>query len=186
MNRQEAAATENRLLAAVALGDHEAFQELYASTARSVYFFLYRMTQDESLAEDLQVEVFAQVWKGAGKFKGRSRVRTWIFGIARNLALNELRKTRYHVNIDDCHHLSDGRLPDPGDADRHRFLLESLDAISAKHREVLDLVFFQQMNYAEVAEVLEISVNTVKTRVFYAKAALRKVFQKKGVERNDI
>ena len=186
MTRQDEAAREARLLAAVARGDQEAFRELYDLTARSVYFFLYRMLQDESEAEDLQVEVFAQVWKGAGNFQGRSRVKTWIFGIARNLALNALRKTRHHVNIDDCHHLSDGHLPDPDTADRHRFLLEAMNTISAKHREVLDLVFYQQMNYAEVAEVLEISVNTVKTRVFYAKAALRKVFQKKGVERNDI
>ena len=186
MNRRIATARETQLLAAVARGDHDAFRELYDLTARSVYFFLYRLLQDQSLAEDMQVEVFAQVWKGAARFQGRSKVKTWIFGIARNLAMNELRKTRRHVNIDDCRHLSDDTLPDPDLADRRRFLLRAMASISRKHREVLDLVFFQQMNYAEIGALLSISVNTVKTRVFYAKAALRKEVQKMGVGKNDI
>ena len=186
MNKGTATAPETRLLARVAQGDHAAFRELYASMSRSVYFYLYRILRDESLAEDVQVEVFTQVWKGAARFRGRSKVKTWIFGIARNLAMNELRKSRHHANIDDYQHIADDGQPNPEDADRRRFLLKAMDMVSDKHREILDYVFYQQMNYQEIADILDISVNTVKTRVFYAKSALRKVIGKLGVTADEI
>jgi RNA polymerase sigma-70 factor (ECF subfamily) len=186
MNKGIAVAREARLLEKVAEGDHAAFRELYESMSRSLYFYLYRMLRDESLAEDVQVEVFTQVWKGAGKFRGQSQVKTWIFGIARNLAMNALRKHRHHANIDDYQDIADVGQPDPEDADRRRFLQKAMDMISDKHRDVLDYVFYQQMTYQEIAEILDISENTVKTRVFYAKAALRKAIGKLGVKRDEI
>jgi RNA polymerase sigma-70 factor (ECF subfamily) len=126
------------------------------------------------------------VWKGAARFRGRSKVKTWIFGIARNLAMNELRKNRHHANIDDYQHIADDGQPNPEDADRRRFLLKAMNMVSDKHREVLDHVFFQQMNYQEIADLLGISVNTVKTRVFYAKSALRNVLDELGVTQDEI
>jgi len=186
MNKGIAAAPETRLLAKVAQGDHAAFRELYESMSRSVYFYLYRILRDESLAEDVQVEVFTQVWKGAARFQGRSKVKTWVFGIARNLAMNALRKNRHHANIDDYQHIADENQPNPDDADRRWLLQKAMGMVSDKHREVLDLVFFQQMNYQEIAEILAISVNTVKTRVFYAKSALRKAIGKLGVAHDEI
>ena len=186
MDRTTSTDREAGLLAEVARGDREAFRELYDLTARSVYFFLYRMVQEEALAEDLQVEVFAQVWKGADRFQGRSKVKTWILGIARNLAMNALRKRRYHLDIDDCHGLADETLPDPDAADRKRCLGRAMTELSDKHREVLDLVFYQQMNYNEIGELLSVSVNTVKTRVFYAKDALKKALERMGVGKDEI
>jgi RNA polymerase sigma-70 factor (ECF subfamily) len=61
-----------------------------------------------------------------------------------------------------------------------------MDMLSDKHRDVLDYVFYQQMTYQEIADILDISENTVKTRVFYAKAALRKAIGKLGVKRDEI
>ncbi len=186
MNKERSAEHENRLLRQVAGGDREAFKELYDLTARRIYFYLYRILRDESQAEDVQMEVYTQVWKGAGSFQAKSKATTWIFGIARNLAMNELRKKRNHANIDDYAHMPDQNQPDLDAPDRKRVLKKAMDMLSIKHKEVLDFVFYQQMNYQDIADLLDISINTVKTRVFYAKEAIREAMDKLGVTKNDI
>lgn len=186
MDRATSAERENLLLKNVAEGDREAFRELYDLTSRRIYFYLYRLLQDATRAEDVQMEVYVQIWKGAGRFQGKSKVTTWMFGIARNLALKEMRKQRSHANIDDYVHLEDPNQPDLDAPDRKRILQKAMAMISFKHREVLDFVFFQQMRYQEIAALLDVSVNTVKTRVYYAKAALQKTMDELGVTKDDI
>jgi len=186
MSKDRSAEQENELLRLVARGDREAFRELYNLTERRIYFYLYRILQEESLAEDVQMEVFTQVWKGAGNFKGKSKATTWMFGIARNLAMNELRKKRNYANIDDYAHMPDQNQPDLDAPDRQRVLKKAMEMLSTKHKEVLDFVFYQQMNYQDIADIIDVSVNTVKTRVFYAKAAMREAMSKMGVTKNDI
>ena len=72
------------------------------------------------------------------------------------------------------------------DVDRKRVVEQALLEISPKHREVLDLVFFHGLSYAEIGEILKVSVNTVKTRVFYAKKALYKILDEMGVKKDDL
>ena len=146
---------DKRLMARIARGDRQAFTALYESTSTPVFHYLQRFLRSREGAEDMLIEVYTQVWQGAGKFRGQSKVRTWIFGIARNLALNELRRTS-------------NRPMDP----LPETLADALTELSAKHREIIDLVFFHEMLYSEIATLLDISVNTVKTRIHYAKAAL--------------
>ena len=186
MNRAPSTEPEHHLLERVAGGDRDAFRELYDATARRIYFYLYRLLQDDALAEDVQMEVYVEVWKGAGNFRGQSKVTTWMFGIARNLAFKTLRKQRNHANIDDYGSLEDPDQPDLDAPDRQRVVKQAMTMISVKHREVLDLVFFQQMRYQEIASLLDVSVNTVKTRVYYAKAALLKTMDELGVTKDDL
>jgi len=174
------------LLKKIAAGDEEAFKKLYDLTHNSVYFYLFRILKDKDLAEDVIVETYTAVWKGARKFEGRSKVQTWIFGIARNLAFNEFKKRKPADSIDDYPHLAtNGRLSVEA-VDRRRVVEQALQKISPKHREVLDLVFFHGFSYAEIGETLKVSVNTVKTRVFYAKKALYKTFDEMGVKKDDL
>jgi RNA polymerase sigma-70 factor (ECF subfamily) len=91
----------------------------------------------------------------------------------RNLAMNELAKFKKHENIDDFPNLSNGVMPDPEPMDRQRLLKEAMIKLPMKHREILDLVFFHDLTYPEVSRMLDIPVNTVKTRVFYAKETLK-------------
>jgi RNA polymerase sigma-70 factor (ECF subfamily) len=179
---------QSELLKRVSHGDEEAFRELYDITHKKVFFYLYRLLQDRDTAEDILIETFTEVWKGAKNYEGRAQVRTWILAIARNRAMKELRKRRVHQrkNIDDYPHLTDGDMPDAELADRKRIIKDAMLKISDKHREVLDLVFFHEMNYQEASEILNVPVNTVKTRVFYAKEALRNAFIQMGVKRDDM
>jgi RNA polymerase sigma-70 factor (ECF subfamily) len=181
MNRGPNPERETGLLERIAAGDEGAFRELYNLCSKSVYAYIFRMLKDKTMAEDVQIEVFAQVWKGAGTFKGRSQVKTWIFGIARNLTLNELRKRKNHLNLDDFPQLADHKQPEVETSDQGRLIKQAMAKISPKHREILDLVFFHELRYEEIATILKISVNTVKTRVFYAKEALKQKMTLMGV-----
>ena len=186
MNRTTSSEPEHHLLKRVAEGDRNAFRELYDMTSRRIYFYLYRLLQDASLAEDVQMDVYVEVWKSAANFRGQSKVTTWVFGIARNLAFKTMRQQRSHANIDDYISLEDPNQPDLDAPDRQRIVKHAMTMISVKHREVLDLVFFQQMRYQEIASLLDVSVNTVKTRVYYAKAALQKSMEELGVTKDDL
>ena len=109
-----------------------------------------------------------------------------MFGIARNLALNALKKIRHHSSLDDFQHLAaNGGLANGG-TERKDMIAKALLKLSPKHREVLDLVFYQGFIYTEIADILGTSVNTVKTRIFYAKKALSEILDQMGVKQDDI
>jgi len=174
------------LLKKISKGDEEAFRELYDLTHKKVYYYLYRLLQGKQTAEDILVETYTEVWRGAKNFKGKSMVTTWIMAIARNLAMNELRKSKYHENIDNFPNLPSDTILDPEHFDKQRILKEAMLRLSMKHREILDLIFFHEMTYPEVSEILNIPISTVKTRVFYAKEALRGVLSQMGVKRDEL
>jgi RNA polymerase sigma-70 factor (ECF subfamily) len=186
MSNGPLAGQDLELMRRISGGDEEAFRELYDLTHKKVYFYLYRLVHGKQTAEDILVETYTEVWRSAKKFRGHSKATTWIMGIARNLAMNELGKFRRHDNIDDFPNLSNGVMPDPEPMDRQRLLKEAMIKLPTKHREILDLVFFHDMTYPEVSQMLDIPVNTVKTRVFYAKETLKNALSSMGVKKDDL
>ena len=174
MNRNRDEAKEDELLKRVVQKDTKAFEKLYALTSKSIFFYLYRLLQNRESAEDIHVDVYTIVWKNAGKFKGKSKVKTWMFGIARNLAFNELRKKHNKTQSIDQPIQDENSYKVYEEFDRKQYIQEALMKISFKHREILDFVFFHEASYSEIGQVLKIPENTVKTRVYYAKAALKK------------
>lgn len=174
------------LMSAIAENDQEAFRKLYDLTHQKIYFFVCRMVKETQMAEDVVMETYTAVWKSAKNFQGRSKVQTWIYGIARNLAMNALKKKRPDVTIDDVPHLATADDAEIDGLDRKAVIAKGLLKISDKHREVLDLVFFQGFTYVEIADMLKVSENTIKTRVFYAKKSLYQILEKMGVNKNDL
>lgn len=162
-----------KLVSRIAAGDKTAFETLYQLHHTSVFHYLYRLLKDEQTAQDLLIEVFCAVWKNADRFRGNSRVKTWLFGIARNMAYNELRrKGRYTDPLHERYHdeKSTGAFEK---FENHQLVQKALANLSDRHREILDLVFFHDISYSQVAILLDIPENTVKTRVYYAKSALK-------------
>ena len=176
---------ETELLYQVARGDESAFQSLYEATHRRIYFYIYRMVNSKETAEDVMVETYAQVWRGAGGFQGKSRAVSWIIGIARNLSRKQLRKYKPSESLEDHPNLLNGNAPDPDRFDRSRYLQAALAKLPERHRDVLDLVFFHQLTYPEVSTVLGIPVNTVKTRVYHAKSKMEKILRQMGIDENE-
>lgn len=174
-------AVEGTLMARVATGDTQAFDTLYLRYEQRIYHYIRTFVRDTSLAEEIVGEVMFAVWRGACTFTHQSRVSTWIFGIARHKALDAVRR---HGKIDHCTAPLDD-VPDlpclretPIEGIQREQLAivtrQALAKLSVEHQEILRLVFYEELPYEEIALLLAIPENTVKTRVFYAKQQLKR------------
>lgn len=164
-------------LEAVANGDRDAFRTLFERYYPLIYRFVLRMVRDPGMAEEAANDALLDVWRGAGRFKGNSRVSTWVYGIAHHKALSALRRfgNRREVDLEeaDCE-------ADPSDSPEEAFSIsqrsehvrKALQGLPLIHRAVTELVFFHGLNYSEIAQVLGCPENTVKTRIFHAKRKL--------------
>lgn len=171
-------AEESRWVAKIAQGDLEAFEELYASYKRRIFAYLFRMLSSRDRAEEALNEVMLSVWRGASRFRGDSQLSTWIFGIARHKALNRLGRRRLEVEeSDEAVDAVDEREGFEDRLVRKDLVKRALVQLSPQHREVVELTFFAELSYQEIAEIAGCPVNTVKTRMFHAKRHLRGILQ---------
>ena len=181
------ATSDEVLIGRIASGDRLAMQVLYARHHVRVYRFVLRLVSDPTTAEELISEVFLDVWRQANRFEGRSAVSTWLLAIARFKALSALRR-RTDEELDEE---AAAAIEDPSDdpevslqkKDKGEALRKCLTALSPDHREIIDLVYYHEKSIEEVAEVLKIPENTVKTRMFYARKKLAELLKAAGVER---
>ena len=188
-NRQTAVAaerTDEGLVQSIAAGDQFAMQILFTRHRDKVNRFIQRFTRDESLTEDALSEVFLDVWRKAGSFKGECQVATWLLAIARNKTLALLRQRKF-LALDET---EAGLIEDPTDNPESALVKKSystllqkcLNALSPNHRKIIDLVYYHSKSIQEAAEIVGIPLNTVKTRMFYARNQLGKVLKQAGVE----
>jgi RNA polymerase sigma-70 factor (ECF subfamily) len=175
------------LVDAIAAGDKFALQTLYRRHHVKVYRFLLRFIRDESGAEDLVSEVFFDVWRQADRFERRSQVSTWLMAIARNKALSSLRKRAGEQLDEEVAEF----IEDPSDnpeitmqkQERSEILRNCLEQLSPAHREIIDLVYYHEKSIEEVAEIISVPTNTVKTRMFYARKRIAELMAARGIER---
>jgi RNA polymerase sigma-70 factor (ECF subfamily) len=180
--------SDEALIRAIADGDRRALHALYLRHKVRTYRFVLRLTADAALAEDIVSEVFLDVWRQAVGFKGKSRVSTWILAIARYKALSALRG-RSDEQLDDC---AATAIADPADdpgmmaerRDRSRIVRKCLSQLSTMHREMLDLVYYQEKSVEEVAQIIGVPCGTVKTRMFYARKRMEKLLETAGIDRH--
>jgi RNA polymerase sigma-70 factor (ECF subfamily) len=175
------------LIARIAGGDRLAMQVLFARHHVRVYRFVLRLVRNEATAEDLISEVFLDIWRQAAKFEGRSAVSTWMLGIARFKALSALRKRPEQELDDETAERIEDQADDPETAlakkDKGALLRQCLTALSAEHREIVDLVYYHEKSVEEVAGIVGIPEATVKTRMFYARKKLSELLKERGIDR---
>jgi RNA polymerase sigma-70 factor, ECF subfamily len=157
---------------------------------RKIFAFALRHVDDSDLAEGIVVETMFEVWKNAARFGRGSSVSTWILGIARHKALDEVRRRARYVPLDesagaeiedDCATAFDGIA-----ANQTREQLNAAIArLPAEQRECIHLVFFQEMSLAEVADLQGVPENTVKTRLFHARRKLKALLGRRMACAND-
>ena len=181
------AASDEVLIGRIASGDRLAMQVLFARHHVRVYRFMLRVVRDETKAEDLISEVFLDVWRQADRFEGRSAVSTWLLAIARFKALSALRR-RPDEELDDeaaeaIEDTSDNPEESLAKKDKSAVIRKCLEGLSADHREIIDLVYYHEKSVEEVAEIVGIPENTVKTRMFYARKKLAELLKAAGMER---
>ena len=167
------------LLERIAEGDRAALHELYVAYHYPLLRFMQRITGSLELADESVNDVMLTVWRNSTSFGRRSRVSTWIMGIAYNKALKALDSrrrwsSRFGFCLDDFEDRSELAV----DPDEHRDLRETLhkglDALPPAQRAVVELTYFGGYSYEEIATITGCCVNTVKTRMFHARAKLRK------------
>jgi RNA polymerase sigma-70 factor, ECF subfamily len=170
------AMSDEALIAAIAAGDRAAMRILYNRHQVRVFRFAARLVDDAAAAEDVVSEAFIEVWRQADRFEGRSSVSTWIMSIARFKALS-VRRRRQEIELDDkvTETVAD-QYSTPEqillETDRRAQLRACLSQLSPDHREIIDLVYYHDKTIEEVAEIVGVPKNTVKTRMFYARRRL--------------
>jgi RNA polymerase sigma-70 factor (ECF subfamily) len=172
------------LIQRVATADRSAMHILFSRHHLAVYRFVLLRLQDKALAEDVTSEVFLDVWRHADRFKGRSAVLTWILAIARNKTFAAHPKPPIGFDLGSGAGAESAGDPEaPLQAlDRHTVLRKCMARLSAEHREVIDLVYYQEQSMESVATILSIPRSTAKTRVFYARKRLADELKKSGVD----
>lgn len=164
------------LLERIGQGDRTAMKSLYERHQAPLYHFIRARLGDAFEAADVMQEAFLEVWRTASRYEGRSSVKTWIYGIARNKAVDRIRKSS-RVMLRDT---PDETVPDDspsaqavmeatGDASRLRICMAKL---AEAQRTAIRLAFFDDLSYPEVAEVEGVPVGTIKTRIHHAKKLL--------------
>jgi RNA polymerase sigma-70 factor (ECF subfamily) len=182
--------SDETLVALIAGRDKRALQQLYSRHHVRIYRFALRFLNDEAAAEDTVSEVFIDVWRQAERFEGRSQVTTWLLAIARNKALSLLRRRSAEELDDEVAEF----IEDPSDnpevamlkSQRASVLQDCLTQLSPAHREIVDLVYYHEKSVEEVAEIISVPTNTVKTRMFYARKRIGELMAAKGINRAQI
>lgn len=164
------------LINRVADRDRDAFESLYRGYYPRLRRFIERVTRRPQLVDEIVNDTMYVVWRKAPSYNLRSKVSTWIFGIALRRALKALKRT------DDPLDFAPDESPDLIGAGPEGLLVQqesrasivrALGALSPEHRAVIELTYFEGYSCAEIAEIVRCPVNTVKTRMFHARRRLR-------------
>lgn len=161
-------------------GDMDFFPELVTAYQNRIYAMAYRFSAED--AEDIAQEIFIAVYRNISRFEGRSKLSTWIYRIATNTAINQLRRKKPTVPFEPDM-LASGASP-PADADIVQRSQEEefravIGRLSPRYQEVIELYYFQELNYQNIADILQVPVRTVETRLYRARSKLKELLSEK-------
>ena len=182
---------EARLISRLRAGDLAAFEELVDHFERPVYALCFRLLGDAEEARDAAQETFLKVYRGLGGFRGEAGLKTWIYRIAINQAMNQKRWWRRRhrdetVSLDISRGQSETTLgnllparscspeAEAISSERERCIMRALSEIKEEYRIALMLREIEELSYEEIAETLSISIGTVKSRIARGREDLRR------------
>ncbi len=163
---------DRQLIARIACGEQDALRSLYERYAERLARFAMSRLGDPEEARDAAQETLIAAWESAGSFRGASSVNTWLVGICRNRVGERLR--RRSVPVEPLQ-LAETLSVDAGESAVEFW--DSFSKLDDADRELLLLVFYEGLSQAEVAEMLEIPVGTVKSRTHYARRRLQALLE---------
>jgi len=183
-----AAFGDNALVTAYLEGSEEAFEVLVFRYQDKLVNYLNNLVHDYDLAVDLAQEAFIRVYRNADRYKGKYRFSTWVYRIATNLAIDEIRRRErkgrfFFYNVMSLFQKEDRefQLPDRRESPEKQLdrkeklgrLQSAIDALPEKYRLAFMLKEAQELSYEETSRILKISVGTAKSRIHRAKMLLR-------------
>jgi len=175
---------EDRLVRRAQKGDREAFNLLVLTHQGFVYNLAVRSLSDPDEAQDIAQEAFLRAWMALPRFKARSRFRTWLFRIVVNLCYTRLPGLRRELDalpVDEASGLMDESRVNPSKAaevsEQRDYLHRQIENLPDSYRVMIVLRYQQGFSYAEIAEILELPMGTVKTGLHRARKRLREALQ---------
>jgi RNA polymerase sigma-70 factor (ECF subfamily) len=162
--------------------EQEAFERLVPAYRRRVFGLAFSILRDRAAAEDLAQEVFVKLWQALPRYDGRAKLSTWIYAITRNAAISAMRARRPVLSMSDpavqeaVEGLAAPVRPEAGD----RALRRSIEALPERQRQAVTLYYLDERPVEEVAEMMGLPANTVKTHLHRARARLAAVLAAEG------
>ena len=167
-------ATDEQLILEFQKGSREAFSELFLRSRELIYAFFRRRVKDPARAEELSQETFVVILRAAQRYEPRATFRTYLFGVAYKILANHRRKL--DQNSDGAGLGPDFPSPSaPGEAENGLWVREAIAKLPRNDREVLLLREYEDLSYEEIAGVLRVPVNTMRSRLFRARLALKEL-----------
>ena len=161
-------------------GDTDAFGELVTKYLTNIFNMIYGIVGNENDAWDLAQEAFLKAWRSIHRFQRRSSFYTWLYRITMNVTLDSLRRRcrRSEVELDDA---IPSFLPSPGvnceRAEIREQVYGALAQLTPEHRSVIVLKEIEDLQYSEIAEILNVSIGTVMSRLFYGRKKLQSILR---------
>ena len=171
----------NDLIKQIASGNESAMHEMFNLYSETVYAFSLRRLNNANDAADVVNDVMLEVWKNAYRFEGRSKVKTWILGIANYKVIDIFRKrgkfdfSEVDVELEDetIQHAE----VNIEQLQNKKNIEHCMDKLPDRHRQVVHLAFFEDMSYPEIAKILGCPTGTIKTRMLHARQKLKTCLQ---------
>jgi RNA polymerase sigma-70 factor, ECF subfamily len=177
--------TDETLILEFQQGSREAFTELFLRYREMVWAFFRRRVRDAAQAEELAQETFLGMLRAIERYEPRATFRAYLFGIAFKILAAHRRKGAREENTAEADDMDAAVDPARGDPDTAVFVREAMARLEPGEREVLMLREFEELSYEEIAGVLRVPVNTVRSRLYRARMALKEILaaQRSGSER---
>ena len=179
---------DEELIKRVKNGDIEAFEEIISIYESKVFGIIQHMVRNQNEIEDIAQEVFIKVYKNINKFQGNSSLYTWIYKITVNLCLDEIRKKKEVIYLDEKIKVDDGeidvQLPSNEKTQEQLYeqkeLKECIDKLPAKQKAMIVLRDIKGFSYEEIAEITGIKLGTVKSQINRARIKLKELLEEDG------
>jgi RNA polymerase sigma-70 factor (ECF subfamily) len=192
--------TDVELIQNYLVGDLGAFNRLVWHWEKPIYHFIFRMLGDPDISRELSQQTFIRVFKNLQKLKEPEKFRTWIYQIAANLCRDEIRKRqrsnsfsleKLNADNENGATLPQNLVSQPrhapdiqwGQAEAREIIERALKKIPEEQRIVIIMKEYQGLKFTEIAEILNQSVNTIKSRMYYGLNALRKIFEQWEIQK---
>ena len=179
---------DSELACKVQAGDRNAFETLLTRYERPIHAFIFHFFHDTALCQDLTQETFLRIWRFIGSYRPEEKFSTWIYSIAKNLCIDEMRRIKKGSTVD-----IDGISPEMFSTDedsgtdpvRTTILLQEGDVLRRvvarlpeKYRACIILFYFNELSYEEIASVMNVSLSNTKILLFRGKKMLSDLYRK--------
>ncbi|MGO8757342.1 MAG: RNA polymerase sigma factor [Terracidiphilus sp.] len=168
--------SDEQLMTAFSRGSGEAFTELFAQYRQPLFGYFWRRVADRAQAEELTQETFVAAIRAASRYEPGAGFRTYLYAIALNLLRGYRRKAAFRATFWGLPKEHEEPSAESG-LDEQVLTREALRQLDGMDREILLLREFEELSYTEIAELLHLPVNTVRSRLFRARAALRELLE---------